>query len=86
MMGWAVNSIAKAVEGSIPFLPINCKRVAHYSLAILNKKKKTKCAMCFALHKKVCDAREIISKSLYSSTVEQNTVNILIDVQFILRA
>ena len=22
MMGWAVNSIAKAVEGSIPFLPI----------------------------------------------------------------
>ena len=23
MMGWAVNSIAKAVEGSIPFLPIN---------------------------------------------------------------
>ena len=21
MMGWAVNSIAKAVEGSIPFLP-----------------------------------------------------------------
>ena len=21
-MGWAVNSIAKAVEGSIPFLPI----------------------------------------------------------------
>ena len=27
MMGWAVNSIAKAVEGSIPFLPINCKVV-----------------------------------------------------------
>jgi len=26
-MGWAVNSIAKAVEGSIPFLPINCKVV-----------------------------------------------------------
>ena len=24
MMGWAVNSIAEAVEGSIPFLP-NCK-------------------------------------------------------------
>ena len=23
MMGWAVNSIAKAVEGSIPFLPMN---------------------------------------------------------------
>jgi hypothetical protein len=23
MMGWAVNSIAKAVEGSIPFLPKN---------------------------------------------------------------
>ena len=85
MMGWAVNSIAKAVEGSIPFLPINCKVVAHYSLAIVNKK--TKCAMCFALHKKVCDAREKkINKSLYSSTVEQNTVNILIDVQFILRA
>jgi hypothetical protein len=42
--------------------------------------------MCFALHKKVCDAREKINKSLYSSTVERNTVNILIDVQFILRA
>ena len=56
MMGWAVNSIAKAVEGSIPFLPINCKRVAHYSLVIVNKK--PKCAMCFALHKKVYDARE----------------------------
>ena len=27
MMGWAVNSIAEAVEGSIPFLPINCKLV-----------------------------------------------------------
>ena len=38
MMGWAVNSIAKAVEGSIPFLPINCKVVAHYSLAIVNTK------------------------------------------------
>lgn len=57
MMGWAVNSIAKAVEGSIPFLPINCKVVAHYSLAIVNKKK-TKCAMCFALYKKVCDAKK----------------------------
>ena len=84
MMGWAVNSIAKAVEGSIPFLPIKCKVVAHYPLAFVNKK--TKCAMCFALHKKVCDAREKINKSLYSSTVERNTVNILIDVQFILRA
>ncbi len=26
MMGWAVNSIVKAVEGSIPFLPISKKK------------------------------------------------------------
>ena len=67
MMGWAVNSIAKAVEGSIPFLPINCKVVAHYSLAIVNKK--TKCAMCFALHKKVCDARE---KKFFFFAIKKN--------------
>ena len=56
MMGWAVNSIAKAVEGSIPFLPINCKVVARYSLAIVNKKRSLqcvllctrKCVFCFA--------------------------------------
>lgn len=58
MMGWAVNSIAKAVEGSIPFLPINCKVVAHYSLAIVNKKHSVPCIFFFSLHKKVCDARE----------------------------
>ena len=29
MMGWAVNSIVKAVEGSIPFLPIKMlKRIS----------------------------------------------------------
>ena len=45
MMGWAVNSIAKAVEGSIPFLPINCKVVARYSLAIVNKKRSVQCVL-----------------------------------------
>ena len=58
MMGWAVNSIAKAVEGSIPFLPINCKVVAHYSLAIVNTKNIVCHAFFFYLHKKVCDARK----------------------------
>lgn len=27
MMGWAVNSMAKAVEGSIPFLPTLAQKV-----------------------------------------------------------
>ena len=46
MTGWAVNSIAKVIEGSIPFLPI----------------------------------------SPYSLKVEQDTVNVLISVQFTLGA
>ena len=53
MMGWAVNSIAKAVEGSIPFLPTNIVYIKH---------------------------------GLYSSMAERNTVNILIYVQFMLKA
>jgi hypothetical protein len=52
MTGWAVNSIALAVEGSIPFLPNLNMYIA----------------------------------SLYSSMVERDTVNILIDVRFTLEA
>ena len=33
MMGWAVNSVAKAVEGSIPFLP-NHKYIHNYKVLI----------------------------------------------------
>ena len=33
MMGWAVNSIARAVEGSIPFLP-NHKYIYKYKVLI----------------------------------------------------
>lgn len=57
MMGWAVNSIAKAVEGSIPFLPINCKVVAHYSLAIVNKKHSVPCIFFF-LYTRKCVMQE----------------------------
>jgi hypothetical protein len=30
MMGWAVNSIVEAVEGSIPFLPIDIILFLYY--------------------------------------------------------
>ena len=56
MMGWAVNSIAKAVEGSIPFLPIKCKVVAHYPLAIVNKKKRS--VPCVLLCTRKCAMQE----------------------------
>ena len=58
MMGWAVNSIAKAVEGSIPFLPINCKVVAHYSLAIVNKKKLSVPCVCFTQESVWCKRKK----------------------------
>lgn len=32
MMGWAVNSIAEAVEGSIPFLPNKFILIIFYNL------------------------------------------------------
>ena len=44
MMGWAVNSIAKAVEGSIPFLPIYNLHVSTLitSVPLLEKTKQLK--------------------------------------------
>jgi hypothetical protein len=54
MMGWAVNSIAKAVEGSIPFLPINCKVVAHDPLA----KRKQSTVFCLAQESVWCERKK----------------------------
>ena len=62
MTGWAVNSIAKAVEGSIPFSPNII--INNYYILMFN----------------------IIKFSPYSSMAERNTVNIFIDVRFILGA
>ena len=37
MMGWAVNSIAKAVEGSIPFLPNKLEALNFFFISSLKK-------------------------------------------------